>query len=314
MMGLYSNNDLKKLTFSLLNFHLKSIDKLKICCYIIDVMKIIVWIITISLLFFSSCSQITALFTKKIESDINPPALLTQSKPIYPKEAVSRGLQGRVELNILIDDSGMVKRVDVRKSSGYQILDEAGVDYAKSLRFKPAEKNGTPIPILTTFGVVFKLEEAESKEIWHRARRINNMIEDTEITQGNDREKLIREIYLELLNFYTTGYLSTLLFNKALESFVDPNIYMDWKEFTDEYSLNFLVFHDYVKRFPESIYKEDAIRMMFSIVKKDIKNINNRNLIIKIREFLKSEYSIYFGSDIEKIIKDRLKELQSSGA
>ncbi|MCX6118606.1 MAG: energy transducer TonB [Proteobacteria bacterium] len=43
---------------------------------------------------------------------------------IYPKEAVERGLQGQVQLELVIEKDGKVSRVRVVNSSGYAVLDD----------------------------------------------------------------------------------------------------------------------------------------------------------------------------------------------
>ena len=43
---------------------------------------------------------------------------------IYPSEAVRRGLQGAVQLEMVIEKDGRVSRVRIVQSSGYTSLDE----------------------------------------------------------------------------------------------------------------------------------------------------------------------------------------------
>ena len=48
----------------------------------------------------------------------------------YPGRAVRRGMQGRVELDVVLDPTGALLEVIVARSSGYPALDEAGVEAA----------------------------------------------------------------------------------------------------------------------------------------------------------------------------------------
>jgi TonB family protein len=50
---------------------------------------------------------------------------------IYPSEAASRGMQGEVQLEIVIERTGKVSKVRVVNSSGYQVLDDSMVKTIK---------------------------------------------------------------------------------------------------------------------------------------------------------------------------------------
>lgn len=62
--------------------------------------------------------------------------------PVYPRASERRGEQGRVVVRVLISAQGSVLDVSVRKSSGYERLDEAAVKAARKARFKPYTENG----------------------------------------------------------------------------------------------------------------------------------------------------------------------------
>ena len=61
-------------------------------------------------------------------------------EPKYPKLAIKRGYEGVLKLEILILKSGIVKEVFIRKSTGFEILDKAGVDAAFKSKFYPLTK------------------------------------------------------------------------------------------------------------------------------------------------------------------------------
>ena len=61
-------------------------------------------------------------------------------EPKYPKLAIKRGYEGILKLEILILKSGIVKEVFVKKSTGYDILDKAGVSAAFESKFYPLTK------------------------------------------------------------------------------------------------------------------------------------------------------------------------------
>ena len=61
-------------------------------------------------------------------------------EPKYPKLAIKRGYEGILSLEILILKSGIVKEVFIKKSTGYDILDKAGVNAAFESKFYPLTK------------------------------------------------------------------------------------------------------------------------------------------------------------------------------
>ena len=61
-------------------------------------------------------------------------------EPKYPKLAIKRGYEGILTLEILILKSGIVKEVFIKKSTGYDILDKAGVSAAFESKFYPLTK------------------------------------------------------------------------------------------------------------------------------------------------------------------------------
>ena len=61
-------------------------------------------------------------------------------EPKYPKLAIKRGYEGILTLEILILKSGIVKEVFIKKSTGYDILDKAGVRAAFESKFYPLTK------------------------------------------------------------------------------------------------------------------------------------------------------------------------------
>jgi len=61
-------------------------------------------------------------------------------EPKYPKLAIKRGYEGVLKLQVLILKSGIVKEVFIIKSTGFEILDKAGVNAAFNSKFYPITK------------------------------------------------------------------------------------------------------------------------------------------------------------------------------
>ncbi len=91
------------------------------------------------------------------------PTLQERIEPDYPRLAQMAGLEGTVDINLLISKRGKVKIAKVIKSSGYKILDNAAVKFAKRLKFIPAERKGRPIEVWVSWSMNYKLAEKVAK-------------------------------------------------------------------------------------------------------------------------------------------------------
>jgi len=68
-------------------------------------------------------------------------------RPKYPTESVHNREQGVVRLKILVSHEGRAKDVVIKRSSGYRRLDEAAVEAAKRMCFRPPVRNGVPVEV-----------------------------------------------------------------------------------------------------------------------------------------------------------------------
>jgi protein TonB len=83
------------------------------------------------------------------------PRLLRAPSPSYPQDAFVKGINGIVEVEILIDETGRVKQARVKRS--IPALDKAALDCVYQWVFQPAKKRGRPVAIVAEAPVTFKL-------------------------------------------------------------------------------------------------------------------------------------------------------------
>lgn len=82
-----------------------------------------------------------------------PPEATKVVKPKYPKAARGQDIGGVVVVEFLIDETGRAQGLRVVQSvPGF---DEAAVECVTKWRFKPARKNGKPVPVLVRAPVEF---------------------------------------------------------------------------------------------------------------------------------------------------------------
>lgn len=83
--------------------------------------------------------------------------LLARTEPEYPADAISRGIEGDVELGMVIDREGNV--MELRPRSGDPLLIEATVAAVRTWRFRPTKLNGRPVEVHMDVRYRFRLPD-----------------------------------------------------------------------------------------------------------------------------------------------------------
>lgn len=83
---------------------------------------------------------------------------LSNPPPKYPSLAMRRGWEGTVWLKVLVQPDGSPKTIELHKSSGKPVLDQAALDVVKQWRFVPAKRGDTPVAGWVRFPIEFNLE------------------------------------------------------------------------------------------------------------------------------------------------------------
>ena len=86
------------------------------------------------------------------------PRYAQNPKPTYPQEAKEKGYEGEVILRVEVLPDGRVGQVEVKNSSGYELLDRSALTAVKQWKFIPAKKGETPIPLWVNVPVKFQLQ------------------------------------------------------------------------------------------------------------------------------------------------------------
>jgi TonB family protein len=92
-------------------------------------------------------------------TEVMQPVLKEKIEPVYPYEAKSRGIEGKVDLYLTVSEEGDVTKTTLLHSSGSNILDEASINYSKGLKFQPATLKGKPISVVVKWTLNYKLED-----------------------------------------------------------------------------------------------------------------------------------------------------------
>lgn len=85
-----------------------------------------------------------------------PPVLIYKTEPEFSDEARRAKLQGTILLDAEVDADGVPRNVRVRESLGLG-LDECAITAVEKWRFRPALRNGKPVPVPVIITVNFHL-------------------------------------------------------------------------------------------------------------------------------------------------------------
>jgi protein TonB len=86
------------------------------------------------------------------------PKYAENPKPLYPQEARKKGYEGEVVLRVEVLASGRVGQVEVKKSSGHELLDHSALTTVKQWRFIPGKKGESPVPLWVNIPIKFQLQ------------------------------------------------------------------------------------------------------------------------------------------------------------
>lgn len=89
-------------------------------------------------------------------SDLRPRCLFCP-QPEYPLRARREGWEGQVDVGLVVREDGTATKVDLRRSSGYRVLDRAALKVARQSRFTPALWQGVPTVVRGRIRYQFKL-------------------------------------------------------------------------------------------------------------------------------------------------------------
>jgi TonB family protein len=88
---------------------------------------------------------------------VRSPELIREVKPVYPRTAMSAGVQGMVVMDAVVLTDGTVGDVKITKSLDPD-LDREAIRTVRQWRFKPATRDGTAVPVEVEIEMAFTLK------------------------------------------------------------------------------------------------------------------------------------------------------------
>jgi len=89
--------------------------------------------------------------------DVKPIALF-RVKPVYPRGAMRKNINGQVTLKFLVDRDGMVKTVEIMKAEPEGVFEEATTNAVRQWRFQPAKVKGVSVACWCKTTINYELE------------------------------------------------------------------------------------------------------------------------------------------------------------
>lgn len=123
-------------------------------------------------------------------TSIKRPRLIRKVNPVYPEEALKKGVQGIVELEATADVYGRV--AECRVLSGPQLLREASIDAVRSWVYEPYIIDGKPKPVRFTVMLRFRLDD-DSPDL--PGEKKESKIVDGKLTAGQLIENIQHKTY-----------------------------------------------------------------------------------------------------------------------
>ena len=95
----------------------------------------------------------------RIGGGVSAPVPIFKPEPEYSEEARAAKWQGAVLLQVVIDENGVPQNIFVVRALGLG-LDQKAIEAVQQWRFKPALKDGKPVPVSASIEVNFRLPQS----------------------------------------------------------------------------------------------------------------------------------------------------------
>jgi TonB family protein len=93
----------------------------------------------------------------KVGHGVLPPKATYSPTPKYPKDAKKEKIEGIVYVSCVVDETGVVKNPKVTQGLDKN-FDVLALDAATKWKFKPATKDGQPVPVFLVIEIIFRFK------------------------------------------------------------------------------------------------------------------------------------------------------------
>lgn len=247
-------------------------------------------------LFIAGCG----ILDKQDQPQYTYPTVKNKPRLLYPMEAQENNYSGDAKVFMHISETGEVASVGILESSGYKILDDAALEYCKNLEFEPAKLDGKPVNARMVQEVKFNFLDNDFTAVSYISQLGRLYSLEKNVTA--ERKDEIRGQILRKHDKFLKDMGDVLNFNVVLENVLLSEITEEWKDFWNSWPLSFLVYHDFIKRFPDYDNIEKVKKSLQQSLVSDLRYITStplrrnesvedkQGLIAKIKMFVQKHY------------------------
>jgi TonB family protein len=231
------------------------------------------------------------------EKNYTQPVQLNHPRLMYPKLAQINSYTGNAKILFDINKDGKVSNVRVAQSSGSKILDNSAIEYCNNLIFEPAKVNGNPVKVRMSKVVKFLISKMDmlANNYINEINRLYLVLKNCDVRERLNIERKILHAHID----FVREMRDALNFNTYAALVISKNITEKWDENWDSWPLSFLIYYDFVQRYPDYDSLQYVKQLMFKAAKFDIDYIKNssdsgtkpglqaESLISKIKRFMK---------------------------
>ncbi|NOX18962.1 MAG: energy transducer TonB [Chlorobi bacterium] len=253
--------------------------------------------IFLALLLLWSCSA-------NVNSDsgeYSPPSIKSQPRLIFPISAQEKGIEGVAKALISVSDEGAVQNVRISESSGYNDLDAAALSYCKKLLFFPAKKGDINVPSFVKLKVIFDYQNNPENSDYY-VRSVLSLYDRINSTTEAEKKRLLQKELFDKHVEFVRQMGGEIRFNYFAKQVIQEKSLPEWGDIWDSYPLTFLLFHDFIQRYPDCEFLPKVKAQLVESLKNDIYLIENspafgekeqnlkEGLLLKIKSFVSKHY------------------------
>lgn len=238
------------------------------------------------------------------DPNYTPPTISYQPRIIYPTIAEENNWTGKSTILLKISERGNVISTTLLTSSRYDLLDKTADDFCKNLNFNPALYNNNPISTYFKMEIEFNFSTT-GYNVEEYIKEVLSLYKKNELKTDADMSILQSEI-LELHNSFIVHTRETHYINQYINLVIQPKIVLEWQNSWDVWPLLFLLYHDFLDRYPNYANADEVEMKMYLILKEDINYIKNSSNIDLNKERLIDEILSFFAKEYPKIDIDSL--------
>lgn len=209
-------------------------------------------------------------------TDTLPPRIVNEPVLDYPPEAILEHQQGTLVVRFQILEDGSAHGFKINQSTGVPILDQAGMELMERLECLPAVVDGKRQATWVDQKVIFEILPTDFDPFaWRNST--SSLIRALEHPDPARRQRLEEQLY-EKCGEHMSSVISRpeFLLNGLALGIATPTVARQWGPYAKTFPMSFLMFADFLERFPDSPLRDRAWDQLRRSIAVDLRLIDRR--------------------------------------